>query len=117
MFYKQIYLLFFLLVLYSKFSLVISFIHSSVCVCQFQTPNLSFPLSPLGFHTFVFYICVSIPASKIGSSVLLAVFFTYNLLIQHIIIRLIFPNHSSGCQDDDYSQPLPWTEFASSLKK
>ena len=79
---------------------------------------MSIPNSPLGVHIFVIYICVSIPALQIGSSLLLAVFFTYNLQpIQHIIIRLIFPNHSSACQDDDYSQPLPWTEFTSSMKK
>lgn len=48
----------------------------------------------------------------------LAAFFTYSLQpIWNIGIRLIFPNHSSDCQDDVYPQPLPWTEIASYLEK
>ena len=47
-------------VLYSRFSLVIHFIHSSVYmsipISQFIPPHLC----PLGVHTFVLYVCVSI---------------------------------------------------------
>ena len=41
-------------------------------ICQSQSPNSShLPplLFPLGVHTFVLYICVSISAMQIGSSV------------------------------------------------
>ena len=54
--------------LYSSFLLVIHFIHISVYmsipISQFIPP----PLSPLGVHTFVLYICVSISALQTGSS-------------------------------------------------
>ena len=57
-------------VLYSRSSLVIYFIHSSVYmsipISQFIPPP---PLSPLGVHTFVLYVCVSFSALQIGSSV------------------------------------------------
>ena len=49
----------------SGFSLVISFIHSSVYmsipISQFIHP----PLFPLGIHMFVFYVCVFISALQI----------------------------------------------------
>ena len=54
--------------LYSRFLLVICFIHI-VYICQSQSPNASPcpppPLSPLGVHRFVLYICVSISACKL----------------------------------------------------
>ena len=53
-----------------RFSLVIYFIHISVYmsipISQFIPPH---PLSPLGVHTFVLYICFSIFASQTGSFV------------------------------------------------
>ena len=60
---------------YSRFLLVINFIHISVYmsipIAQFITPppppRRCFP--PLGVHTFVLYICVSISALHTGSSV------------------------------------------------
>ena len=58
-------------VLYSWFSLVIYFIHSlnnvymSVSTSRFLPPGLF----PLGVCTFVLYVCVSISALHIGSSV------------------------------------------------
>ena len=56
-------------VLYSRFSLVIYFIHISIYllipIFHFIPPLLS----PLGVHTFVLYICVSISALQTGSSV------------------------------------------------
>ena len=59
-------------VLYSRFLLVIYFIHISVYMST-QSPNSSHPprrpLSPLGVHMFVLYICVSISALQTGSSV------------------------------------------------
>ena len=67
----ELYLIYFL---YSRFLLVIHFIHISVTmsipVAQFITPPPPPPpLSPLGVHTFVLYICVSISALQTGSSV------------------------------------------------
>ena len=60
--------------LYSRFLLVIYFINISVYmslpVSQFITPPPTpLPLSPLGVHMFVLYICVSISALQTGSSV------------------------------------------------
>ena len=57
--------------LYSRFLLVIYFIHISVYmsipISQFIPPPP--PLSPLGVHMFVLYICLSISALQTGSSV------------------------------------------------
>ena len=60
--------------LYSRFLLVIYFIHisvyTSIPISQSITlPPQPLPLSPLGVHTFVLYICVSISALQTGSSV------------------------------------------------
>ena len=60
--------------LYRRFLLVIHFIHISVYmsipISQFITPPPPTPpLFPLGVHTFVLYICVSISALQTGSSV------------------------------------------------
>ena len=60
--------------LYSRFLLVINFIHigvyMSIPIGQF-IPALPhpLPLSPLGVHMFVLFICVSISALQTGSSV------------------------------------------------
>ena len=63
---------FFEFFLYSRFLLVIYFIHISVymsiLISQFIPPPPP-PLSPLGVHMFVLYICVSISALQTGSSV------------------------------------------------
>ena len=41
----------------------LSILHIVVCICQPPSPNsFSPPLSPLGVHTFVLYVCVSISA-------------------------------------------------------
>ena len=62
--------------LYSRFLLVIHFIHISVYmsipISQFippPPPTTPLPLSPLGVHTFFLYICVSISALQTSSSV------------------------------------------------
>ena len=61
--------------LYSRFLLVINFIHISVYmsipIAQFITPPPRPPCGfpPLGVHTFVLYICVSISALQTSSSV------------------------------------------------
>ena len=61
-------------VLYSKFQTVVYFIHSinsvfmSIPVSQFLPPYSS-PPPPLGIHTFVLYLCVSVSALQIRSSV------------------------------------------------
>ena len=53
----------------------LSVLYTSVYTCQSQSPNSSHPhhphprLSPLGVHTFVLYICVSISALQTGSLV------------------------------------------------
>ena len=64
------FLNFILFFLYSRFLLVIYFIHISVYmsipISQFFPPP---PPSPLGVHIFVLYICVSISALQTGSSV------------------------------------------------
>ena len=54
--------------LYSRFTLVIYFMHSYIYVCVFVPirPTLHFPP---GIHMFVLYICDSVSALKIGSSV------------------------------------------------
>ena len=50
--------------------LSILYIVSIVCMCQSQYPNSSHPTPfPLGIHTFVLYICVSISALQIKSSI------------------------------------------------
>ena len=63
---------YFIYILYSRFLLVIHFIHISVCVSipisQFIPPPP--PLSPLGVHTIVLYICVSISALQTGSKMM-----------------------------------------------
>ena len=65
------FLNFLFIFLYSRFLLVICFIHISVYmsipISQFIPPP---PLSPLGVHTFVLYVCVSISALQTDSSVL-----------------------------------------------
>ena len=39
-------------------------------MCQSQSPNSSHPTPfPLGIHTFVLYVCVSISALQIRSSI------------------------------------------------
>ena len=70
-FFFLIWILFYFIFLYSRFLLVLYFIQISVCmsvpISQFIPPP---PLSPLGVHTFVLYICVSTSALQTGSSVL-----------------------------------------------
>ena len=61
--------------LYSRFLLVINFIHISVYIVNPNRPihhattPTSPPLSLLHVHTFVLYICVSVSALQTGSSV------------------------------------------------
>ena len=43
--------------------------HQALYICQSQTPSLSHLHFPLGIHIIVLYICVSISALQIGSSV------------------------------------------------
>ena len=66
-----VFLFCFFVLLYSRFLLVVYFIHISVYmsipISQFIPPALL--LSPLGVHTFVLYICVSISALQTSSSV------------------------------------------------
>ena len=67
-------LLFIYLFLYSRFLLVICFIPNSVYMSIPVSHFIPLPpnpqtLSRLGVHTFVLYICVSIPALQTGSSV------------------------------------------------
>ena len=49
--------------------LSILYIVSIVYMCQSQSPNSSHPLILFGIHTFVLYICVSISALQIKSSI------------------------------------------------
>ena len=51
---------------YSRFSLAVCFKHRSVYV---YIHYISYPCCPLGVHKFVLYICVSISALQITSSV------------------------------------------------
>ena len=46
-----------------------SILYVVVCICQFQTPKLSFSLFPTGNHKFVFYIGNSISVLWIFSFV------------------------------------------------
>ena len=59
--------------LYTRFLLVICFIHVSVYmsipISQLILPPPPPPLSPLGVYTFFLYICVSISALQTSSSV------------------------------------------------
>ena len=41
----------------------------AVYICQSQSPNSSYSPYPLDVHVFVLYICVSVSALPIGSSV------------------------------------------------
>ena len=72
--------------IYSRFLLVINFIHISVYmsipISQFITPPPPPPprLSPLRVHTFVLYICVSISSLQTGSSVPFFRFHIYALI-------------------------------------
>ena len=43
-------------------------VYISIPISQFKPPTCPSPLSPLGVHTFVLYICVSISALQTGSS-------------------------------------------------
>ena len=62
---------------YTAGSYYLSILYILVYICQSQSPNSSHHhhppspplLSPLGVHTFVFYICVSISALQTSSSV------------------------------------------------
>ena len=56
-------------VLYSGFSLVTCFLHGSVCMWIPVSEFIPLALSPIGVHTFVLYVCVSISAFHICSSV------------------------------------------------
>ena len=70
-FTTELYFFNLLIFLYNRFLLVIHFIHISVYmpipISQF-IPTPTPPLSPLGVHTCVLYICVSISALQAGSS-------------------------------------------------
>ena len=73
--------------LYSRFELVIHFIHSvNMSICQSQSPSPSHFPCPLGVHKFVVYVCVSISALQINSSV---PFFLYSTYKQYYMI-LVF---------------------------
>ena len=57
-------------VLYSKFLLVVYFIHSINSVyMSIQSPNSSHPLFPTWYPCLVLYICVSISVLQIRSSI------------------------------------------------
>ena len=77
-------------VLYSRFSLVIYFIHSSVYtsmpISQFTTPPPS--PSPLGNHKFVLYLGDSISALLISSSVLVFQVPRINDIVQYLFFSL-----------------------------
>ena len=70
--------------LYSRFLLVIHFIqisvYMSIPISQFITPPPPSPLSPLGVHTFVLYICVSNSALKPVNLYHFSRFHTYALI-------------------------------------
>ena len=84
-------------------------------ICQSQSPNSSHhhppPLSPLGVHTFVLYICVSIPALQTGSSV---PFFHIYVLIYDVCFSLSDLLHSVW-HSLDPSTSLQMTQFRSFL--
>ena len=48
--------------------------------CQSQSPNPSHPTNPLGVHTFVLYVCVSVSALQIGFLYHFAKFHIYALI-------------------------------------
>ena len=76
-----------LLVLYSRFPLAIYFIHGSVYmsipISQFTLPPL-----PLCVHMSILYVCVSIPALKISSS--LPFFLDSTYMCQYTIFVFLF---------------------------
>ena len=107
------------IVLYSRFLLVINFIHISVYmsipISQFITPPpLPPPLSPLGVHTFVLYICVSISALQTSSSVYHFPRFHVSALIYNICFSLSDLLHSIW-QSLDPSTSLQMTRLRSFL--
>ena len=107
---------YFILFLYSRFLLVIYFIHISVYmsipVSQFIPPLAPTLLSPLGVHTFVLYICVSISALQTGSSI--PFFEIAHVLIYDICFSLSDLIHSVW-QSLDSSTSQQITQFRSFL--
>ena len=106
------------ILLYSRFLLVINFIHISVYmsipVAQFITPPPPPPAaSPLGVHTFVLYICVSISSLQTGSSLPFSRFHIY-VLIYDACCSLSDLFHSVW-QSLDASTSLQITQFRSFL--
>ena len=69
---KLFWILFYFIFWYSRYLLVLYFIHISVYmsipISQFIPLPTHTLLSPLGVHTFVLYICVSISAMQTDSS-------------------------------------------------
>ena len=117
--FSFIYLFFEFYFLYCRFLLVIHFIHISVYmsipISQFITPQPppTLPLSLLGVHIFVLYICVSISALQTSSSVPFSRFHIY-ALIYDICFSLSDLLHSVW-QSLDASTSLQMTQFRSFL--
>ena len=65
-------------------------------ICQSNLPTHSSPPPPLGVHTCVFYVCVSISALQIGSSVPFSRFHIYvlcNIYKYIVIVITVFTQH------------------------
>ena len=76
-FFLFIYLFIYLLVIH----LIHMSVYMSIPISQFITPQPPpLPLFPLGVHTFVLYICVSISALQTSSSVPFSRFHIYALI-------------------------------------
>ena len=72
-------------VLYSRFSLVICFLHKLSSLCQSQSPNSLHPI-PFPFGSHIFFTCVSISALQIRSSI--SFFYIPHICLKYLYFHL-----------------------------
>ena len=83
LYFSLLFVFWILFIFYTADSYYLSILYILVYICQSQSPNSSHPCpprSPLGVHTFVLYICVSISALQTGSLYHFSRFHIYALI-------------------------------------